>query len=48
MSDMGYCCAKCKHLVEIDYESQGIRCSYCGHRILIKQRPTMVKTVKAE
>ncbi|HDM36045.1 MAG TPA: DNA-directed RNA polymerase subunit P [Candidatus Syntrophoarchaeum butanivorans] len=45
---MGYYCARCKHVVEIDYETQGIRCNYCGYRILIKERPTMVKKVRAE
>jgi len=34
--------------VEIDYEYSGIRCPYCGHRILVKERPVLVKQVKAE
>ncbi|HIH87184.1 MAG: DNA-directed RNA polymerase subunit P [ANME-2 cluster archaeon] len=44
---MVYYCTRCKRLVEIDYEAMGIRCPYCGHRILIKQRPTLVKRVEA-
>lgn len=32
--------------VEIDYEYSGIRCP-CGHRILMKERPTTVKKMKA-
>ncbi|MHC1568832.1 MAG: DNA-directed RNA polymerase subunit P [Candidatus Syntropharchaeia archaeon] len=45
---MGYYCANCKKSVEIDYEYQGIRCPYCGYRILIKERPTIIKRVKAQ
>ena len=45
---MGYYCAICKQDVEIDYELSGIRCSYCGHRILVKKRPTAVKKLKGE
>ncbi|HIH43742.1 MAG TPA: DNA-directed RNA polymerase subunit P [Candidatus Methanoperedenaceae archaeon] len=44
---MSYKCARCKRTVEVDYELQGIRCPYCGHRILIKDRPTVVKRIKA-
>ncbi|MCG7847579.1 MAG: DNA-directed RNA polymerase subunit P [ANME-2 cluster archaeon] len=33
--------------MEIDYEVMGIRCHYCGHRILIKERPTLIKKVEA-
>ncbi|NMG83341.1 MAG: DNA-directed RNA polymerase subunit P [Methanosarcinales archaeon] len=45
---MGYKCTRCKRPVEIDYSSVGIRCPYCGHRILVKQRPTAIKRMKAE
>jgi len=43
---MGYKCTRCKKLVEIDYESRGVRCMYCGHRILIKERPTSIQNIK--
>ncbi|MHC1571650.1 MAG: DNA-directed RNA polymerase subunit P [Methanosarcinales archaeon] len=45
---MGYKCTRCKMTVEIDYGSGGIRCPYCGHRVLVKERPTMIKQVRAE
>lgn len=45
---MGYRCVRCKEPVEIDYEYRGIRCPYCGHRILIKERPVQIKQVCAE
>ncbi|MEA3294852.1 MAG: DNA-directed RNA polymerase subunit P [Euryarchaeota archaeon] len=44
---MSYICTRCKRVVEIDYESTGIRCPYCGHRILIKKRPTLIKKMEA-
>jgi DNA-directed RNA polymerase subunit P len=44
---MVYICTRCKHSVEIDYEVMGIRCPYCGHRILMKQRPTLIKRIDA-
>nr|WP_269850763.1 DNA-directed RNA polymerase subunit P [Methanosarcina horonobensis] len=43
---MGYKCTRCKQKVEIDYEYTGIRCPYCGHRILVKERPTTIKRIK--
>jgi len=49
---MSYICARCKKPVDIDYELHGIRCPMCGHRILVKERPTQVqseiKRVKAK
>ncbi len=45
---MVYKCTRCKRAVEIDYEYSGIRCPYCGHRILFKERPVIVKHIKAE
>ena len=45
---MGYRCVNCKQPVEIDYERRGVRCPYCGHRILVKERPVRIKRVLAE
>ncbi|ADE36322.1 MULTISPECIES: DNA-directed RNA polymerase subunit P [Methanohalophilus] len=45
---MDYKCTRCKRAVEIDYQYTGIRCPYCGNRILVKGRPTTIKTLKAE
>jgi DNA-directed RNA polymerase subunit P len=44
---MVYKCAHCKHIVELDKEYGGVRCPYCGHRVLVKERPTTIKRVKA-
>ena len=44
---MAYKCTRCKKIVEIDYENSGTRCPYCRHRILMKERPTTVKKMKA-
>ena len=47
---MSYICARCKEPAdEIDENMVGIRCQYCGHRILLKKRPeNILKKVKAE
>ncbi|ATZ60648.1 MAG: DNA-directed RNA polymerase subunit P [Methanosarcinales archaeon Met12] len=45
---MAYKCAKCKRTVEIDHEYGGVRCPYCGHRVLLKERGTIIKRIKAE
>jgi len=40
---------RCKRIVEISTEYQGVRCPYCGYRALKKKRPgIVVKKVKAE
>ncbi|MHC1631424.1 MAG: DNA-directed RNA polymerase subunit P [Methanotrichaceae archaeon] len=44
---MAYKCTRCKKIVEVDYERSGIRCPHCGHRILMKERPTTIKRIKA-
>lgn len=45
---MAYKCTECKRIVEIDSEYGGVRCPYCGHRVLLKERGTIIKRVKAE
>lgn len=45
---MSYKCTRCKRLVEINYKAIGISCNYCGHRILVKERPTSIKRIRAE
>ncbi len=45
---MVYKCTGCKRVVEIDSEYGGVRCPYCGHRVLLKERGTIIKRVKAE
>jgi len=39
-----YKCARCKQKVEIDVN---VRCPYCGHRILFKERGSAIKEMKA-
>lgn len=45
-----YKCARCKRKVEIekDYEEKfRVRCIYCGHHILFKERGGAIKTLRA-
>ena len=45
---MAYYCLRCKRVVELKADSQGVRCPYCGYRALKKERPAVVvKKVKA-
>lgn len=44
---MSYRCARCKRNVSLD-EYGGVRCPYCGHRVLLKERSTDVKEVTVE
>jgi DNA-directed RNA polymerase subunit P len=41
---MSYKCSRCKRDVQLD-EYSGVRCPYCGHRILLKERSGDVKTI---
>jgi len=41
-----YKCSKCGKVVELGKEDP-IRCPFCGHKILFKERPTAVKEIKA-
>lgn len=40
-----YRCAKCEKQIE---ELDQVRCPYCGFRIIVKERPKVVKRVKSE
>jgi DNA-directed RNA polymerase subunit P len=42
--DMSYKCSRCKRDVELD-EYGGVRCPFCGHRVLLKERSRDVKEV---
>jgi len=45
---MAYYCLRCKRVVELKADYQGVRCPYCGYRALKKERPAVVvKKVKA-
>jgi len=46
---MPYVCAKCgREMTAEDLKAlPGVRCPYCGHRILYKARPPLIKKVKA-
>ena len=44
---MTYKCSRCKRDVELD-EYSGVRCPYCGHRILLKERSGDIKTIDVE
>jgi DNA-directed RNA polymerase subunit P len=41
-----YRCANCWKPVELGKEDP-VRCPFCGHKILFKERPRVVKKVKA-
>lgn len=41
---MSYRCSRCKRDVELD-EYSGVRCPYCGHRVLLKERSGDIKEV---
>ena len=41
---MSYKCSRCKRDVTLD-EYGGIRCPYCGHRVLLKERGGDIKEV---
>lgn len=43
---MAYICSRCGKTIKA-FETF-IRCSYCGNRILIKQRPNIVKEVSTD
>lgn len=46
---MDYYCLRCKRIVELTEDYQGVRCPYCGYRALKKERlDVMVKTVRAQ
>ncbi|UZE91777.1 MAG: DNA-directed RNA polymerase subunit P [Methanosarcinales archaeon] len=45
---MVYRCARCKQVIEIDTEAGGVRCPYCGHRVLLKERGATIKRVNAK
>lgn len=42
-----YRCVKCKKLLDIKKEDP-IRCPFCGYKILFRERPKIVKRVRAE
>ena len=44
---MSYKCSRCKRDVELD-EYAGVRCPYCGHRVLLKERAGDVKEVEVQ
>lgn len=41
-----YKCAKCGREVEFDKEDP-VRCPFCGYKIFFKERPKVVREVKA-
>ncbi|MDY6774555.1 DNA-directed RNA polymerase subunit P [Halorutilales archaeon Cl-col2-1] len=41
---MAYRCARCKRSIELEGRSS-VRCPYCGHRILLKERGGGIKKV---
>lgn len=42
-----YRCGKCKDSVELDANTIGLRCPYCGSKVFYKERPTLAKQLKA-
>jgi len=43
-----YRCVKCGALVKSTELELGIRCPYCRYRVLMKERPPIVKRVKVK
>lgn len=41
---MSYKCSSCKRDVDLEGE-YGIRCPYCGHRVLLKERSKIIATI---
>ena len=44
---MSYKCSRCKRDVQLD-EYSGVRCPFCGHRILLKERSGDIKEIEVE
>ncbi|MDH5634588.1 MAG: DNA-directed RNA polymerase subunit P [Candidatus Bathyarchaeota archaeon] len=47
---LAYECVKCGAIVsseELELRGGGIKCAYCGYRVLKKIRPPIVKRIKA-
>ncbi len=45
---MRYMCPKCGNKFDQLPKEGGIRCPYCGNRIILKTRPPVVKVVIAK
>jgi len=48
---IAYECVKCGAVVsseELELRGGGIKCTYCGYRVLKKIRPPIVKRIKAQ
>lgn len=48
---IAYECVKCGAVVsseELDLRGGGIKCTYCGYRVLKKIRPPIVKRIKTQ
>lgn len=41
-----YRCASCSKAVELGKDDP-VRCPFCGYKILIKERPKTVKTIRS-
>ena len=52
MSDEGqvilYRCVKCGAIVKSTELKLGIRCPHCRYRVLMKEKPPIVRRIKAE
>jgi DNA-directed RNA polymerase subunit RPC12/RpoP len=48
---IAYECVKCGAVVsseELDLRGGGVKCTYCGYRVLKKIRPPIVKRIKTQ
>ncbi|MBU5557982.1 MAG: DNA-directed RNA polymerase subunit P [Candidatus Aenigmatarchaeota archaeon] len=43
-----YRCLNCSKSIDIEHVKERVRCPYCGHRIIIKERPKTVVRVEAK
>jgi len=50
-SGIAYECVKCGAVVsseELELRGGGVKCTYCGYRVLKKIRPPIVKRIKTQ
>lgn len=45
-----YMCSKCRRIVSMTelFALPGVRCPFCGYKILYKVRPSIVKEIKTK
>ena len=44
---MGFACLKCGKVIDKEELGKKTRCPYCGGKLLFKERPKIIKKIKA-